>query len=185
MVNIATLVLLMFTTNSLGSSLDELRKLDSPFRVNKHNLLWDRAKKSIGLSPKLETLHRELKKLDKLSITLKHLEDKDSDEAKNMAIETKQMYLDILNRYGLKTNQVGVDDGETGHNHVKAKFGDKIEKLWQDAMYSGEYTNAKFSVIGAQHIGIEAVVVVPWCNCGTLKPEQSGGVDLIPSDHTT
>lgn len=139
MVNIATFILLIFITNSVSSNLDELRELNSPFRVNKHNLLWDRAKKSIGLSPKLETLRRELKKLDKLSISLKHLEDKDSDEARNMAIETKQMYLDILNRYGLKTNQVGVDDGEAGHNHVKAKFGDKIEKLWQDAMYSGEY----------------------------------------------
>ena len=140
MVNIANFILLVFITNSLGSNLDEIRKLDSPFRVNKHNLLWDRAKKSIGLSPKLETLHRELKKLDKLSISLKHLEDKDSDEARNMAIDAKQMYLDILHRYGLKTNQVGIDNGEAGHNHVKAKFGDKIEKLWQDAMYSGEYS---------------------------------------------
>ena len=108
------------------------KHLSSPFRLSKHNLLWDRAKKNFRESPKLDTLYKELKKLDKLSLTLKHLEDQESDEARQMAKDAKEVYLDILNRYSLHTNKLGQEN-----QHTKAQFSDKIEKLWQEAVYSG------------------------------------------------
>lgn len=111
-----------------------VKDLSSPFRLSKHNLLWERAKKSMGGSPKMETLHTELKKLDKLSLTLKHLEDQESEEAKQMAVDTKEMFLDIMNRYGLMTNKVGNEQQQ----HIKPKFSDELEKLWQEAVYSGK-----------------------------------------------
>ena len=47
--------------------------------------------------------------------------------------ETKSLYLDILNRYGLATNNAQNEE----HNEIKAKFTDKVDKLWQKALYSG------------------------------------------------
>ena len=118
-------------------SKESSKHLSSPFRLAKHNLLWERAKKNFQQSPKLDSLYRELKKLDRLSLSLKHLEDKESDEARQMATDTKEMYIDILNRYGLSTNKLG----QEGNQHTKAKFSDKIEKLWQEAVYSGTKSN--------------------------------------------
>ena len=116
-----------------AESKENSKLLKSPFRLMKHNLLWERARKNFQESPKLDNLYTELRKLDKLSLSLKHLEDKESDEAKQMATDAKEMYLDILNRYGLITNKLD----QEGHQHTKPKFSDKIDKLWQEAVYSG------------------------------------------------
>ena len=125
--------LVLFAVAFQAESKENSKSLKSPFRLMKHNLLWERAKKNFRESPKLNTLYTELRKLDKLSLSLKHLENKESDEAKEMATDAKEMYLDILNRYGLSTNKIEQD----GHQHTKPKFSDKIEKLWQEAVYSG------------------------------------------------
>lgn len=129
---LVTLFLVLFT-GCLFHGINSKENLESPFRLSKHNLLWERAKESLGKSPKLDTLYKELKKLDKLSLTWKHLENKDREDARQLAVDTKEMYLDILNRYSLLSNRAASD----GLQYTKPKFSQEVEKLWQEAVSSG------------------------------------------------
>eukprot|EP00794_Sanderia_malayensis_P012942 gene12942-14274_t len=112
-------------------------KLTAMNAVNKL-LRWikvGKAKKNLADSPKLNDLHRELAKLDKLSMKLKHQEPKGGDE--ELATSIKTMYLDILKRYGLPTDFANANDEY--RNEIKVKFSDKVEKLWQTALFSGNF----------------------------------------------
>ena len=131
--NAVVFVAILYFSSSTLNNAEDLKR-ESPFRLQKHNLLWDRASKNFGSSPKLDTLFKQIKKLDKLSLKLKHLENRETEEARMMEADAKEMYLDILNSYGLDTNEA---DNE-GYNHIKAKFSDKVEKLWRKALDSGK-----------------------------------------------
>ena len=74
--------------------------LESPFKMRKTNLLWDKARKRLSQG-KLELLFSELKLHDKDEWNLKRLKAEEGDKDGMREAEVRKKYLGIMNKYSL------------------------------------------------------------------------------------
>lgn len=103
--------------------------LENPFRSQKCNLLWDKARTKLS-SVKLKQLHTELKVHDKETMSLKKLKADGMDKEGLKEAEIRKRFNSIMFSYGLaKSTDTKLDESK-----VKTIFKDKkLERLWQKA----------------------------------------------------
>lgn len=125
-----------------------LENAEKAFRMNKINVLWEKAQKRLG-PEKLKSLYSDLKLQDKEEINLKRIraDDGDKDGLKEAALRKK--FRALMDKYGLGEQLEHVEEihgkkyqgsafNEATRDIAKQKFtDDKIEKLWQKAKSSG------------------------------------------------
>lgn len=129
-----------------GTGKDEIKSykvLEKPFRMNKVNLLWEKARLKLSES-KLVSLYSELKIQDKEELTLKRLKAEAGDKDGTMEAQIRKKMNGIMNVYGLAGAQAGIDAATSGDNSNKKKdpekalFKDKkLQRLWEKAAKSG------------------------------------------------
>jgi len=105
------------------------KTLENPFRSQKVNLLWDKARTKLTEN-KLKHLYVELKTHDKEVMALKKLKADDMDKEGLRESEVRKRFNGIMFSYGLAKPS---DKQNEGLNH-RALFKDKkLERLWQKA----------------------------------------------------
>jgi len=108
--------------------------VESPFRMQKVNLLWEKARTKLTES-KLERLYSELKVQDKDELTLKKLRGEGSDKDGSKDAEVRKKFNSILLNYGLGGTP---DSSDSQQNPAKALFKDKkLQRLWEKAEQAG------------------------------------------------
>jgi len=108
--------------------------VESPFRMQKVNLLWEKARTKLTES-KLERLYSELKVQDKDELTLKKLRGEGSDKDGSKDAEVRKKFNSILLSYGLGGTP---DSSDSQQNPAKALFKDKkLQRLWEKAEQAG------------------------------------------------
>lgn len=126
-------------TDLFGEKISNYRILDDPFRRQKLNLLWTKARKQLT-EGKLEKLYSELKIQDKEEMTLKRLKTENSDKDGMIEANLRKKFGAILKRYGLESYHPDVvpkDEGVTvnkGMGYFKDK---KLNRLWEKAEKAG------------------------------------------------
>jgi len=120
---------------------DEIKSytvLESPFRMQKINLVWEKARTHLNLPEnKLAKLYSQLKLQDKEELTLKKLKAEGGDKAGLKEADVRQRFNQIMQQYGLiKTDKFKQNDNEIQKS--KHIFKDKkLQKLWEKAEKSG------------------------------------------------
>ena len=112
--------------------------LESPFRIGKVNILWDKARKKLA-EGKLKMLYSDLKVHDKEELTLKKLKAERKDKEGIRENEVRKSYLALLNKYGLsgKAELEPLNDDEVD-GMKKTFFHDKrLNRLWEKAEKAG------------------------------------------------
>lgn len=113
-----------------------MKDLEKPFRMNKINLLWSKAKLRLT-ETKLRSLFGDLKLHDKEELAWKqlHADGKDKDGFKEADLRTK--FITIMKNYGLMEHFTGERDLKKEKNDIpdyylnKSLFKDKkLNKLW-------------------------------------------------------
>merc|ERR1712117_476133 len=113
--------------------------LDRPFRMNKVNLLWEKARLKLT-EGKLKSLYSELKMQDKQELTLKRVRAEQGDKDGAMEAEVRKAFTGIMNTYGLAGASKGdVDDlSKSGQKLHHVMFKDKkLNRLWEKAEKAG------------------------------------------------
>ncbi len=137
------LVLLPVMGADDDSDKDEIlsyKSQERPFRMNKVNLLWEKARLRLT-EGKLKTLYSELKVQDKEELTLKRLRaDPQGDKDGLREAQVRKAFNGIMNTYGL-AGVGGLNDDikrEEKLKHQKVFFKDKkLNKLWDKAEKAG------------------------------------------------
>ena len=110
--------------------------LDKPFRIQKVNLLWEKARKNLA-EGKLKLLYSELKLQDKEELTLKKLKAESGDKDGMREAEVRKRFNGIMNKFGLSKVRSSEED-KTNLKGKMAFFKDKrLNKLWEKAEKSG------------------------------------------------
>lgn len=120
--------------------------LEKPFRMQKINLLWEKAQKRLP-KEKLKALHLDLLLQDKEEIALKKLKTEDLDKDGLKEATLRKSFNAIINKYGLSDHYT-TDDDNTRKNQVSSEvpeqmidkrlFKDKkLNKLWDQVEKSG------------------------------------------------
>lgn len=122
---------------------DPLRDINAPFRMQKVNLVWQKALKRLTASQQ-EDLYVDLKIQDKLEMETKKKVTSGLDENGEQEAYTRDKLREILIRHGLHDHFGDADENETW---LKNKYGEtdshmtkmdrKIAKLWKKAQASG------------------------------------------------
>lgn len=118
---------------------------DSPFRMMKINLIWNKAKLRLSKDD-LARLYQDLKQQDKLELELKKKKAAEEDDDGEFEALVTRKSLDILLKYGLEG--IHPDTPPTVSNQAYDKHGDmekwekvmmdkKLSKLWKKAQLSG------------------------------------------------
>ena len=126
-----------------GTGKDQIKSykiLEKPFRMNKVNLIWEKARVKLGES-KLVLLYSELKIQDKEELTLKKLKAESGDKDGMREAQIRKKMAGILNTYGLG----GVPEVKGGTSSPTANLADdkalfkdkKLQRLWEKAEVSG------------------------------------------------
>lgn len=110
--------------------------VENPFRMQKVNLLWEKARTKL-LESKLQKLYSELKVQDKHELTLKKLKGEGGDKDGSKEAEIRKKFTLLMNSYGLAgTGEPNAKDKE--QDTPKALFKDKkLARLWEKAEKSG------------------------------------------------
>ena len=109
--------------------------LDKPFRMQKCNVVWDKARTKPLQESKLKLLYYELKLQDKEEIALKKLKAEMGDKNGLREAEVRKKFNGIMNAYGL-TKQNSQDKMDTLPNHRIFKD-KKLDRLWEKAQVAG------------------------------------------------
>lgn len=110
--------------------------LDKPFRIQKVNLLWEKARKKLA-EGKLKLLYSELKLQDKEELTLKKLKAESGDKDGMREAEVRKRFNGIMNKFGLSKIRSS-DEEKSAPKDKMAFFKDKrLNKLWEKAEKSG------------------------------------------------
>ena len=130
---VSYLILWKWTSDVTAVSKYSAEVNKQPFRMHKYNLLWEKAQKTLAPS-KLEMLQKDLRKLDKISIELKHLQAEGKDLDGSLEAEVRERFLEILDKYSLETSE----STEKKQIHKEKHFeSENINKLWEQALYDG------------------------------------------------
>ncbi|XP_063371075.1 alpha-2-macroglobulin receptor-associated protein isoform X1 [Cydia amplana] len=125
----------------------DFRTLEKPFRMNKLNILWTKAKQRLS-EPKLQSLYSDLMIHDKEEVTYKRVKSEGGDKEGWKEAELRRKLTNIMTVYGLREH---FDDHSGGkvkdhpaHNsalddHInRSIFKDKkLNMLWSKAEASG------------------------------------------------
>lgn len=133
--------------------------LEAPFRTRKCNLVWEKARKSSDLAPKLKALYLELRLSDKEELALKALKssgkvkdgDGSAEEVVQRETEVRRRFAGILNSFGLgsgadpRPSSSEIPSSSSQHRlELQRLFKDKkLEKLWQKALKATEASSGK------------------------------------------
>ena len=105
--------------------------LDKPFRMQKCNVVWDKARTKPLQESKLKLLYYELKLQDKEELALKKLKAEMGDKDGLREAQVRKKFNGIMNAYGLiKQNTQDEADAKSNHRIFKDK---KLDRLWQKA----------------------------------------------------
>lgn len=109
--------------------------VENPFRMQKVNLLWEKARTKLADS-KLKNLYSQLKVQDKDELTLKKLKAEGSDKDGIKEAEVRKKFTIVIESFGLAG---GVTEEKDDSNEApKALFKDKkLARLWEKAEKSG------------------------------------------------
>ena len=110
--------------------------LENPFRMQKCNLAWDKARTKPLQEAKLKLLYYELKLQDKEEIALKKLKSEMGDKDGLREADVRKKFNGILNSYGLKKQDSSseTEDLKLNHRLFKDK---KLDRLWEKAHQAG------------------------------------------------
>ena len=130
-----------FPPNQFAAKDDILsyKGLDRPFRMNKVNLLWEKARLKLT-EGKLKSLYSELKMQDKQELTLKRVRAEQGDKDGAMEAEVRKAFTGIMNTYGLAgaSKADGDDLSKSGQKLHHVMFKDKkLNRLWEKAEKAG------------------------------------------------
>ena len=114
------------------------KALERPFRMNKVNLLWEKARLKLT-EGKLQNLYNELKTHDKQELTLKRVRAEQGDKEGAMEAEVRKAFNGIMNAYGLAGAASAADAGSQKPSQThKVMFKDKkLNRLWEKAEKAG------------------------------------------------
>lgn len=108
--------------------------LESPFRMQKCNLLWEKARTKLT-EHKLQTLYSALKVHDKDELTLKKLKGEGSDKDGSKEAEVRKKFNNIMITFGLGGSR---EEADSEQSPSKALFKDKkLQRLWEKAEQAG------------------------------------------------
>ena len=108
--------------------------LEDPFRMQKCNLLWNKARIKLAES-KLENLYSALKVQDKNELTLKKLKSEGHDKEGLKEDEMRKKFNHIMVSYGLGGTP---ETNDSLHKPSNAIFKDKkLQRLWEKAEQAG------------------------------------------------
>ena len=108
---------------------------DKPFRMQKCNIAWDKARTKPLQESKLKLLYLELKLQDKEEIALKKLKSEMGDKDGLREAHVRKKFNGIMNTYGLiKEDKTQQEDEVLNHRIFKDK---KLDRLWEKARQSG------------------------------------------------
>ena len=138
MVGFRCLVLVMIlVAGAIGSDKDPVvnyAALDKPFRMQKLNAVWDKARVKLSES-KLKLLHFELKVQDKEEIALKKLKADVGDREGLRETDVRRKFNGILNGYGLGGQPQS--DGDAKKSNLRLFKDKKLDRLWEKAKAVG------------------------------------------------
>jgi len=136
-------VLTIGISNSLEDQLEGEEKtvnyaaIDSPFRSQKVNMIWNKARKSLT-NQKLKALHTELKVHDKEAMALKKLLADGMDKEGLREAELRKKFNGIMHSYGMVKPSIKFEDDKKQLKKTDSLFKDKkLERLWQKAYKAG------------------------------------------------
>ena len=115
------------------------KALERPFRMNKVNLLWEKARLKLT-EGKLQSLYNELKMQDKQELTLKRVRAEQGDKEGAMEAEVRKAFTGIMNTYGLAGASSADSESPTksGQKLHHVMFKDKkLNRLWEKAEKAG------------------------------------------------
>lgn len=113
-----------------------LTDLKKPFRMNKVNIIWEKAQKRLSRT-QLADLYADLTLQDKVERELKKVQAEDRDKDGMKEAEVRQRLLNILSRYYL-SDVISVPPAPVLSNDVPQDFHDKkLQKMWKKAELSG------------------------------------------------
>jgi len=113
--------------------------LERPFRMNKVNLLWEKARLKLT-EGKLQSLYSELKMQDKQELTLKRVRAEQGDKEGAMEAEVRKAFTGIMNTYGLAgaSSEDSENPSRSGQKLQQVMFKDKkLNRLWEKAEKAG------------------------------------------------
>jgi hypothetical protein len=121
---------------------DEIKSyttVESPFRMQKINLVWEKARTKMELTEnKLSKLFSELKVQDKEELTLKKLKSEGGDKDGLKESEIRKKFGAILQRFGMSGSGAVNPDLQLPIQSPEHHFKDKkLQKLWEKAEKSG------------------------------------------------
>ena len=109
--------------------------LDKPFRMQKCNIAWDKARTKPLQESKLKLLYYELKLQDKEELALKKLKSDMGDKDGLREAQVRKKFNGIMNTYGLvRESSSNKEDEENSHRIFKDK---KLDRLWEKAQQAG------------------------------------------------
>lgn len=128
--------LLIIQSNALNG---RVRDKDSPFRMNKLNILWKKAQNKMS-EQKLSDLRRLLELQDRAEIKWKDLKTNGGDEDGEMEAMLRRKFYRILEQFGLEKHFDTMDEGKEIRDNRAGHgvFGDKrLNDLWESAQKQG------------------------------------------------
>jgi hypothetical protein len=133
-------MLIVFCTFILSQAKDDIssyRSIESPFRMQKINLVWEKGRLHLNLTEnKLSKLYSQLKVQDKEELTLKKLKSEGGDKAGHKETEVRHRFGQIMEQYGISNIKPSPEDNKIVNS--KHLFKDKkLQKLWEKAEKSG------------------------------------------------
>jgi len=136
------LIFFVIIIGSTSSSNEEQDKtvnysaMESPFRSQKCNMLWNKAIKSLT-NQKLKALHTELKVHDKEAMALKKLKAENMDKDGLREAEIRKKFNGIMHAYGMAKPSLRFEE-ENKNAQIKSIFKDKkLQRLWEKAYKAG------------------------------------------------
>ena len=109
--------------------------LDKPFRMQKCNIAWDKARTKPLQESKLKLLYYELKLQDKEELALKKLKSDMGDKDGLREAQVRKKFNGIMNTYGLMRESSSTSGDEDSNQRI---FKDKkLDRLWEKAQQAG------------------------------------------------
>ena len=108
--------------------------LDKPFRMQKCNIAWDKARTKPLQESKLKLLYYELKLQDKEEIALKKLKSEIGDKDGLREAQVRKKFNGIMNTYGLVREDKSQNEEPLNQRIFKDK---KLDRLWDKAQAAG------------------------------------------------
>ena len=139
MLRISSVLLILTVVVSCQNNEKEVIKnfasLEDPFRMQKCNLLWNKARTKLT-DKKLETLYSALKLQDKNELTLKKIRSEGGDKDGSKENEVRKKFNNIMVSFGLGGTPESQEDGQ--QEPSKTLFKDKkLQRLWDKAEQAG------------------------------------------------